>query len=143
MSHQPWACVVPFDPICTLASSTSSSKKLHEQIVLFLDKSTTNQTMPTQMAFWLCSPLASVHPQLQTVMEETQSNLCRHRHLELSTCTEDLPRALIQPATLCWSAHSSSSCIANINQRKEKERCPVPCCAVEPPQLQSLPQCPF
>lgn len=57
-------------------------------------------------------------PQLQTVMEKMQNNLCRH--LELSTGTEDMPRALIQPATLCWSAHSSSG-IANINQRMEKE----------------------
>lgn len=45
----------------------------------------------------------------------------RHRHHELSMGTEDMPRALIQPATLCWPAHSPSSCTANINQSMEKE----------------------
>lgn len=60
MSHQPWACAVPFNSIHASASSASSSKKLHEQIVLFLDNSRTNQAMPAQMVFWLSSPLTSV-----------------------------------------------------------------------------------
>lgn len=72
MSRFPRSCIVPFDPIRALASSTSSSKELHNQIALFWTTVQQTKQCQGQMAFWLPSLLPLAYPQLQTLMQKTQ-----------------------------------------------------------------------
>lgn len=80
MSRFPRSCIVPFDPIRALASSTSSSKELHNQIALFWTTVQQTKQCQGQMAFWLPSLLPRPTHSCRHSCRRLKSDPCKHKH---------------------------------------------------------------